>query len=126
MVWPIHSSSNKNLCFCTNKDRTQIKTKYNVSLLKPYLDSDEKKLHVMKTPLALPVQSANNHIIMKVDSQSLTDKQILQQRMDNYAIINPPNEIIQMILVDAVKFSKNSTGIYVISSQAIMANLMVY
>ena len=48
---------------------------------------------------------------MKVDSPSLTDKQILEERIDNYAITNLSNEIIEMILVDAVKFSKNSTEI---------------
>ena len=110
-LFTVHLISNNNLCFFINKDRTQVRTKYNVSLLKPYLDSDEKKLRVMKTPIPLPRQSANKHKIMKVDSPSLTDKQILEERIDNYAITNLSNEIIEMILVDAVKFSKNSTEI---------------
>ena len=37
----VHLISNKNLCSLINKDGTLIKTKDNVSLLKPYLDSDE-------------------------------------------------------------------------------------
>ena len=41
----IHSNSisNKNFCSFINKDGTQTKTKYNFSLLRPYLDSDETK-----------------------------------------------------------------------------------
>ena len=54
---------------------------------------------------------------MKADSPGLTDKQILEEWIDNYVITNLPNEIIEMILVDAVKLSKNSTEIYVILSQ---------
>ena len=46
-----------------NKDGTQIKTKYNISLLKPYLDSDETKVTCDENPL--PVQSTNNHMILK-------------------------------------------------------------
>ena len=53
---------------------------------------------------------------MKVDSPGLTDKQILEERIDNYVITNLPNEIIEMILVDAIKLSKNLTEIYVILS----------
>ena len=54
----------------------------------------------------------------KVDPPSLTDKHILiEEKLDNYAITNLPNEIIEMILVDAVKSSKNLTEIYVILPQ---------
>ena len=60
----VHSILNKTLYSLINKDRTLIKTKYNVSLLKSYLDSDEQKLHVMKT--LLPVQPTNNHMILKM------------------------------------------------------------
>ena len=35
------NKSEKNLCSLLNKDGTLVKTKYNVSLLKPYLESDE-------------------------------------------------------------------------------------
>ena len=45
-------------------------------------------------------------------------KQILtEERIDNNAIINLSKEIIEMILVDEVKSSKNSTDTYVILSQ---------
>ena len=46
----IHSTSNKNFCSLINKDGTLIKTKYNVSLLKPYLDSDETKVTCTENP----------------------------------------------------------------------------
>ena len=50
-------------CFLINKYGTQIKTKYNVFLLKPLLDSDETKVTYDET--SLPVQSKNNHMIPK-------------------------------------------------------------
>ena len=55
----VHSISNKNLCSLINKDGTQIKTKCNVSLSKPYLDSDEKtiKCDINSTPNAIDEQS---------------------------------------------------------------------
>ena len=41
------------------------------------------------------------------------DKQILvEERIDNYAITNLPNEIIEMILIDVIKSFKNSTETY--------------
>ena len=44
----------------------------------------------------------------KVDPPSLMNKQILtEKKIDNYATTNLPNEIIEMILVDAVNSSKN-------------------
>ena len=43
------------------------------------------------------------------------DKQILiEERIDNYAITNLPNKIIEKILVDVVNSSKNSTKTYAI------------
>ena len=66
-------------------------------------------------------KSATNeqpHDTEKVDSPNLTDKQILiKEKIDNYAITNLPNEIIEMILVDAINLSKNSTETYAILSQ---------
>ena len=55
----VHSISNKNLCSLINKDGTQIKTKCNVSLSKPYLDSDEKTItcDIHSTPNAIDEQS---------------------------------------------------------------------
>ena len=54
----------------------------------------------------------------QIDPPSLTDKQILtEERIDNYAITNLPKEIIEMILVDGVNSSKNSTETYSILSQ---------
>ena len=81
-----HSISNKNLYSLINKDGPLIKTKYNVSLLKPYLDSDKTKVTCDENP---PVQP--------IDPPSLTDKQvIIEERIDNYGITNLPNEIIEM------------------------------
>ena len=66
-------------------------------------------------------KSATNkqpHDTEKVDPPSLTDKQILiKEKIVNYAITNLPNEIIEMIFVDAINLSKNSTETYVILSQ---------
>ena len=36
--FPVHSISNKTLCFLINKDGTLIKTKYKVSFLKTYFN----------------------------------------------------------------------------------------
>ena len=47
----VHSTSNKNLCSLINKDGTHIKTKYNVSLLKQYLNSNEIKVTIDEKPL---------------------------------------------------------------------------
>ena len=67
------------------------------------------------------------HDTEKVDSPSLTDTQILtEERIDNYAITNLPKEIIEMILVDVVKSSKNSTETYVILSQTPPQDLRAY
>ena len=40
----VYSISNINFCFLINKVETYVKTKYNVSFLKLYLDSDETKV----------------------------------------------------------------------------------
>ena len=45
-----HLISNKNLCSLITKDGTLIKTKYNASLLKPHLDSDEAKVKCDENP----------------------------------------------------------------------------
>ena len=80
------TAHSKNLCSLINKDGPLIKTKYNVSLLKPYLDSDKTKVTCDENP---PVQL--------MDPPSLTDKQVLiEERIDNYGITNLPNEIIEM------------------------------
>ena len=53
----------------------------------------------------------------KIDLPSLTEKQILTEEIfDNYAINKLLNEIIQILLVDAMKSSKNLTETYVILS----------
>ena len=58
-----------------------------------------------------------SHDTEKVDLPSLTDKQIIiEERTDNYVITNLPNEIIEMILLDAVKSPENSTETYVLFS----------
>ena len=77
----------------------------------------KQKLRVMKTPLPSAIDELP-HDTEKVDPPSLTDKQILiEEKIDNYAITNLPHEIIEMILVDAVNSSNNSTETYNILSQ---------
>ena len=118
----------KNLCPLINKDGTLIKTKYNVSLLKPYLDSDEIEVTCDEKPLICentdPSNStdeqppANN----KVNSSRSTDEQpSTEEKIDNCASTdqqtpiswsNLPNEIVEMILIDAVKSSENATETY--------------
>ena len=84
-----HSVSNKNLFSLINKDGTQIKTKYNISLLKPYLDSDETKVTCDENPPPSAVDE-QSHDTEKVDPPSLTDKQILtEKRIDNNVIASP-------------------------------------
>ena len=105
----VHSISNKDLSSVINKDGTLIKSKCNVYLLKPYLDSDETKVTCDENH---PPSATNEqpHETEKVDPPSLTEKQVLvEERIDNYAITNLPNEIIEMILVYEVNSSKNST-----------------
>ena len=107
MVWPftVHSISNKNLRYLINKDGTQIETKNNISLLRPNLDSDETKCTCDENPV--------NH--MKLGKSIFQVGHVLiKETIENYAITNLPNEIIEMILVDAVKYS---TKTYVILSQ---------
>ena len=87
----VYSISKRTFCSLTNKDGTQIKIKYNVSLLKPYWDSDERKVTWDEN---LPPSAIDKQIYdaEKVDLLSLTDKQILiKQRIDNYAITNLPS-----------------------------------
>ena len=65
------------------------------------------KLCVMKSPLPIATDE-QPHDTEKVDPPSLMDKELLiEERIDNNAITNLPNKIIEMILVDAVNFSKN-------------------
>ena len=85
--------------------------------MKPYLDSDETRVTCDENPppSATDEQSYDTE---KVDPPSLTNKQILfEERIDSYAITNLPNEIIEMILIDAVNSSKNSTETYAILSK---------
>ena len=42
---------------------------------------------------------------------------LIEEVIDNYAITNLPNKIIEKILADAVNSSKNSTKTYAIMSQ---------
>ena len=101
----VHLISNKNLSSLINKDGTLIKTKYNVSLLEPYFDSDQAKVTCNEKP-----PPSATHEKPQVDAPpSLMNKQILiEQMIDNYVITNLPNEIIIS--------SKNSTETYAILS----------
>ena len=99
------------------EDGTLIETKYIVSLLKPCLDSDETKVTCDENP---PPSATDEqpHDTEKVNPPSSTDEHILiEERIGGYAITNLPNEIIEMILVDAVNSSKNSTETCAILSQ---------
>ena len=83
--------------FLKNKDGILIKTKCDVSLLKLYLDSYETKVASNDTE--------------KVESPSSANMQILiEERIDSYAITNLLNEVTEMMLFNALKLSKNSTG----------------
>ena len=85
--------------------------------MKPYLNSDETKVTCDENPFPSATDE-QPHDTEKVDPPSLTDKQILiEERTDNYAITNLPNEIIEMMLVDAVNSTKNSAETYAILSQ---------
>ena len=112
-TFAIHSISNKNLSSLKNKDGALFKTKYNVSLLKPYLDSDETKVMCDENPPSSATDE-QPHDPEKVDLPSLTDKQI---PIEENLITNLPNETIKILLFDAVGSSKNSTETYAIMSQ---------
>ena len=63
------------------------------------------------------MQPAKSHDTEKVDPPNLANKQILiEERIANYAVTNLVNEVIEMILLDVVKSSKNSTETYAILS----------
>ena len=157
----VYSISNINFCFLINKVETYVKTKYNVSFLKLYLDSDEtkvtsddkflpsaidEKLHgIVNADLPSLTHYPQNevfhegflqqmrpnrrklrvwsHLLKKSFMENfifcaVTDQQMLiEQRIENHAITNLPNEILEMILVNTVKSSKNSAEICVIFSQ---------
>ena len=85
--------------------------------MKAYLDSDETIFTCDEKP---PPSATGKqpHGTEKVDPPSLTDKQVLlEERIDNYVITYFPNEIIEMILVDAVNSFENSIETYAILSQ---------
>ena len=85
--------------------------------MKPYFDLVETKITCDENPLTSAIDELP-HDTEKGDPPSLTDKQILiEEKIDNYAITNLPHEIIEMILVDAVNSSNNSTETYNILSQ---------
>ena len=107
----VHSVSNKKLCSRINKDGTLIKTKYNVSLLMPYLDSDE----IVTCDENLPPSATDEqrHDTGKVD---LSDKQILiEERIDNYVIADLSNKSSK--LVNVVSSSMKSAETYALLSQ---------
>ena len=100
-TYTVHAISNKNLCSLINKDGKQIKTKYNASLLKPYVEptplSDEKDV---------VVNDEKPPVDEKIDSSAPID-----QKLPNLWT-KLPNEIFEMILIDAVKSSKNVAETY--------------
>ena len=93
-----------------------MKTKYKFSFSKPYFKLKwNKRCDENTPPGAIDEQS---HDTEKVDPPSLTGKQIVTEEMtNNYAITNLPNEIIEIILVDAVRSFQNSIETNVIFSQ---------
>ena len=85
--------------------------------MKPCLESGKTKVTCDKNPPPSAI-GEQPHDAEKFDPPSLTDKQILiEERIDNYSITNLPNEVIEVILVDAVNSSKNSTETYATLSQ---------
>ena len=72
-LFTVHLISNKNLCSLISEDGTLIKTKYNVSLLKPYLESDETKVTSDENSSSSATDE-QIHGTEKVDPQSLTDE----------------------------------------------------
>ena len=63
------------------------------------------------------MQLAKSHDTEKVDPPNLANKQILiEERIGNYTVTNLVNEVIEMILLDVVKSSKNSAETYAILS----------
>ena len=96
----VHLISNKKLCSSISKD---------IILLKPYLDLDETKVSCKENhpPSANGKQLNGTETI---DLPSLTEKQILiEEKFDNYAFTKIPDKIVQTLLVDALKSSKNFT-----------------
>lgn len=69
----VYSISNINFCFLINKVETYVKTKYNVSFLKPYLESDETKVTSDENSSSSATDE-QIHGTEKVDPQSLTDE----------------------------------------------------
>ena len=69
-------------------------------------------LSIMRTPIL--VQSANNHMIMKIRFSKFNGQADTYRRKDWQLL---PNEIIQMILFDVRNSFKNSTETYAILSQ---------
>ena len=102
----VHLISNKKLCSSISKDIIQIDHAF---LLKPYLDLDETKVSCKENhpPSANGKQLNGTETI---DLPSLTEKQILiEEKFDNYAFTKIPDKIVQTLLVDALKSSKNFT-----------------
>ena len=102
----VHLISNKKLCSSISKDIIQIDHAF---LLKPYLNLDETKVSCKENhpPSANGKQLNGTETI---DLPSLTEKQILtEEKFDNYAFTKIPDKIVQTLLVDALKSSKNFT-----------------
>ena len=72
-LFTVHLISNKNFCSSISKDGTLIKTKYNVSFLKPYLESDETKVTSDENPSSSAIDE-QIHGTEKVDPWNLTDE----------------------------------------------------
>ena len=102
----VHLISNKKLCSSISKDIMQIDHAF---LLKPYLDSDETKVSCKeKHPPSANGKQLNG--TETIDLPSLTEEQILiEEKFDNYAFTKLPYKIVQILLVDALKPSKNLT-----------------
>ena len=70
------------------------------------------------SPIPLSATDVQPHDTGKVDPPNLMGKQtLIEERIENYAITNLPNEMIEMILADVVNSSENSTETYAILSQ---------
>ena len=80
--YTVHAISDNNVCYLSNKKGKVLKTKYNVSLLKPYVN---------------------------VNSSRATNEQPFTELQSTSVWSSLPKEIVEKILVDTVQSSKKAT-----------------
>ena len=131
--YTVHAISDKNICSLINKDGKLLKTKYNVSLLKPYVDADEIEVPCDEKPpiseITDPSESTDEQpaAYNKVDSSRSTAKlPLMEERIYNCVSADQqtpiswsdlPNEMVELILINAAKSSENATETYLYLSR---------